>query len=380
MQIHVVQSDDSLFKLGRHYGVDYKIIAKENEIDPGKTLVIGQTIVISEAKPTPKIGVIETNGYAYVNIPDDVLEKTLPHLTYISLFSYEALETGELKPIQAEGESRVLSQAVAARVIPVLVLTNLGKGGNFDPQLASTILSSEASVSKLLDNLVAIMHQKGYNGLDVDFEFVFPSDKTAYESFLGKAATRLHNEGFFISCAIPAKEAPEATSPFAGAYDYATIGNIVDNVTLMTYEWGYASSEPMAVAPIDAVERVSRFAASQMPSSKILMGIPNYGYDWPTPFKPGNIGKTTGIVQAVETARSRSQDIRFDEQAQTPWFQYFENTKQGREVWFEDARSAKAKLSLAARHNLGGFSYWNINRFWPQSWLVQESMYDVAKS
>ena len=46
------------------------------------------------------------------------------------------------------------------------------------------------------------------------------------------------------------------------------------------YEWGYALSEPMAVAPINKVEQVVRFAVSQIPPEKIFMGIPNYGYDW----------------------------------------------------------------------------------------------------
>ena len=46
------------------------------------------------------------------------------------------------------------------------------------------------------------------------------------------------------------------------------------------YEWGYALSEPMAVAPINKVEQVVRFAVSQIRPEKIFMGIPNYGYDW----------------------------------------------------------------------------------------------------
>ena len=48
----------------------------------------------------------------------------------------------------------------------------------------------------------------------------------------------------------------------------------------ITYEWGYALSEPMAVAPIDKVEQVVRFAVSHVPPDKIFLGMPNYGYDW----------------------------------------------------------------------------------------------------
>ncbi len=47
----------------------------------------------------------------------------------------------------------------------------------------------------------------------------------------------------------------------------------------MPYEWGYALSEPMAVAPINKVAQVLSFATSVIPPEKIFMGIPNYGYD-----------------------------------------------------------------------------------------------------
>lgn len=44
-----------------------------------------------------------------------------------------------------------------------------------------------------------------------------------------------------------------------------------------------------------------------------------------------------------------------------------------------DARSIEAKLMLVDRHNLGGVSYWTVNSFFPQNWLVLESMYNVNK-
>ena len=373
MKIHVVASGDSLFGIGQRYGMDYRKIARDNEVGLDQELVVGQTIVVVEPAPS-KIGVVEMNGYAYPNVTDEVLGKTMPGLTYLSVFSYEARQGGEVVAPPQQAEERVIRQAVAARVMPVMVLSNIGTSGNFEPELAKAILNNPAAIGRLLDNLVRIMHQRGYNGLDVDFEYVPPEDGGAYENFLETAAKRFSSEGFSLSCAIPAKEGKDTTSKFAGAYDYSRIGAIVDLVTLMTYDWGHAGSAPMAVAPLPAVERVIRFASTQMQSSKILMGIPNYGYDWP----PKQPGKAIGIVQAVELARKRNQAISYDDTAKAPWFEYYVPGRH--EVWFEDARSVQAKLGMAHKYDLAGFSYWNINRFWPQSWLVMDSMYDVAKS
>ena len=54
-----------------------------------------------------------------------------------------------------------------------------------------------------------------------------------------------------------------------------------------SYEWGYTYGPPMAVAPIGAVRRVVEFALTQMEPGKILLGFPNYAYDWTLPFTAG---------------------------------------------------------------------------------------------
>ena len=380
MVIHVVKEEDSLYSIGKKYGVDYQKIARENEINPEDILVNGQTIVISGVGDKPKLGSIKINGYAYANIADDVLDRTLPFLTFLSLFGYEAREDGSLKPIPIPAaEDKIIAKAIAANVRPAMVVTNIGAGGNFDSNLAHSILNNPVAVDNLIDNLLKVMHAKGYAGLDVDFEFVLPQDREAYNSFLAKCAERMHANGFFISCAIPAKEAENTTDKLTGAYDYAKIGGIVDYVTLMTYDWGYATDGAMAVAPIGRVEATVKFAASQMPSEKILMGIPNYGYDWPTPASRENPGRAIGNTAAVDLARKRNQAISFDEESQAPFFVYYDEEGRRREVWFEDARSVMAKLELAAKYSLGGISYWTINKFWPQNWLVVNSMYEITK-
>ena len=68
--------------------------------------------------------------------------------------------------------------------------------------------------------------------------------------------------------------------------------------------WGYTYGPPMAVAPINQVRRVVEYAVTEIPSGKIDLGIPNYGYDWPLPFVQGQ-SKAQSISNqyAVELAR-----------------------------------------------------------------------------
>jgi len=146
----------------------------------------------------------------------------------------------------------------------------------------------------------------------------------------------------------------------------------------MTYEWGYTAGPPLPVAPINEVRRVLNYAVTAIPRSKILMGIPNYGYVWTLPYTPGSRATTLSNVGAVDLAARVRAAIQFDQTAASPFFTYYEGGRQ-HIAWFEDARSIEAKLRLVNEYNLGGVSYWTIGRYFPQAWLVQDALYNVRK-
>lgn len=82
------------------------------------------------------------------------------------------------------------------------------------------------------------MLEKGYLGLDVDFEYVEERDKEAFFHFLGRARERLHQDGFFLHVDLAPKTHAQQSGPLYAAHDYSVIGAIADSVLLMTYEWG----------------------------------------------------------------------------------------------------------------------------------------------
>ena len=57
----------------------------------------------------------------------------------------------------------------------------------------------------------------------------------------------------------------------------------------MTYEWGYLFGPPMATAPVNMVRQVLDYGVTTIDPNKILMGIPNYAYDWSLPFIQENL-------------------------------------------------------------------------------------------
>lgn len=423
MIIHVVKSGESLYSISRLYKVPYQKIVKDNELTNPNQLVVGQTLVIMEGqrrhivapgqslysisriyginiddllkvnpnisrvtvlypgqvivipeKPT-KLGTIEVNGYAFPDINMDVLRKTLPYLTYLSIFSYEVKQDGSLTTIN---DAPIINIARNAKVAPIMVITNISEG-SFSSDLAHTILTNDQLQNTLLNNVIEALKNKNYHGLDIDFEFIFPADRENYNNFLRKASTRLKSLGYTLATSLAPKTSNEQTGLLYEAHDYSVHGALVDHVIIMTYEWGYTFGEPMAVAPLNEVNKVISYAVTEIPSKKILMGIPNYGYDWTLPYIKGTAAKSLSINEAVDLARKEGAAIQFDLKSQSPFFYYYDDNKKMHIVWFEDARSIRAKLLLVNRYKLGGVSYWTINKYFPQNWLVLSSMYNIVK-
>ena len=424
MYIHVVRPGESIYSIARQYGVSWQKIISDNELENPDQLVVGQTIVILEGnrqhvvqpgeslfliamryqvrvsdiqRANPQItnpanltvgqtitipprdisfGPVEVNGYAFPNINRETLRKTLPHLTYLSIFSYQMNADGSLDTID---DTELIQAARAQRVAPLMVVTNIGEGGGFDSDLASTILNNEELQDTLLNNVINVLQQKNYYGLAIDFEYIYPSDRENYNNFLRKTVSRLRPLGYTVTTALAPKISDTQEGPLYEGHDYPVHGALMDHVILMTYEWGYTYSPPMAVAPINEVRRVLNYAVTAIPRQKIFMGIPNYGYNWTLPYQSGTAAQTISNVNAVNLARRVGAQIQYDPIAQAPFFRYYDENGRQHEVWFEDARSILAKLTLANEFRLGGVSYWTINQYFPQNWLVLDSVYDVVK-
>lgn len=136
----------------------------------------------------------------------------------------------------------------------------------------------------------------------------------------------------------------------------------------------------MAVAPINKVREVVEYAVTQIERDKIFMGIPNYGYNWTLPFVQGTSrAQSLSNVAAVELAGQVGAYIQFDTTAQAPFFNYYDEQWRQHEVWFEDARSIRAKLDLANAFGLWGVGYWNLMRYFPQNWLVLNALYNIRR-
>ena len=424
MQIHVVQPNETFTDIAEQYGLSVSFLQNYNRLPNPEQLVVGQTIVIvrpqsvytvqdgdtletvskqtglttlellqnnpqtilrSELFPGETLVLtfkeqqsrpIDTNGYAYPFIDEAVLRNALPYLTFLTIFGYGFDFDGNL--IYPDDEF-LLALAREYQTAPMLLLSSITAGGGFSSELVSALMEDPQLQETVLNNIFIVMQEKGYVGLDIDFEYIPPENSQGYLDFVNRAVALLNPLGYIVHVDLAPKTSATQAGLLYEAHNYETLGNAANQVLVMTYEWGFTYGPPMAVAPLNQVRRVLEYAITEIPPEKIQMGIPNYAYDWQLPFERGRAATTIGNVRAIEIALQYGAEILYDPLAQTPYFYYTASDCFAHVVWFEDTRSINAKLDLLTELQLSGAGYWNLMRPFPQNWTVLNQKFSITK-
>lgn len=396
--IYVVQRGDTVDSIAEGYGVSVETIIRNNQIVYPYELALGQALFIDLGTRQPYRS-LRSTGYAYPYINETVLADTLPYLSELAIFSYGFTTVGELLP-PALPDDWMIAMALQNGTAPILTLTPLDEQGRFSNYLIHNVVQNQEAVNLLIDNLLTVMTEKGYQGVDIDFEYILAEDRDAFTDFVWQVAERMRANGYHTSVALAPKTSADQKGVLYEGKDYRALGEAADHVLLMTYEWGYTYGPPMAVAPLNQVRRVVEYAVTEIPPQKIDLGIPNYGYDWPLPFVRGETMATSiGNIQAVRIAIEQDAPIQLADVAQSPFFTYLQagnNAPQSggggntiavpediavveHEVWFEDVRSLQGKFDLIREFELGGCGYWQIMRWFAANWELLYKNFFIEK-
>ena len=380
MLIYIVKSGDTVNSIARNYGISSESVIYNNQLPAPYSLTIGQALLLSAETgigaqgeilipSDPDSRFIYVGGYAYPFISRYVLEQTLPYLTDLFIFSYGFTADGMLIPPVLD-DSWMISLSKQYGAAPILTLTPFGPDGQFNNRLISSVVNDLVARETLKNEIIDQMRQRGFEGFDIDFEYILAEDRQAFVDFVVYMREAVNALGYPVSVALAPKSSANQRGLLYEGKDYPALGAAADYVLLMTYEWGYTYGPPMAVAPLNKVRQVVEYALTEIPAEKINLGIPNYGYDWTLPFVRGiSKAETLGNIQAVQRAISFGAPIEYDETAQAPFYHYFSDGME-HEVWFEDVRSMNATFDLIEEYQLRGASYWNIMQLFRANWLL----------
>jgi len=236
--------------------------------------------------------------------------------------------------------------------VPLIPTISNTTDGAWDYPTIAAILHDPTLRARHEDAIVALVAQHGYAGIDVDYENLLASDRADFSAFITELGKELHAAHKLLSVDVFAKATDAGYDQRNVAQDYSVLGKVADQIRLMAYDWHWSSSGPGAIAPLDWVRAVLQYAVTQIPRSKIVLGIPMYGYDW-----VGDRGTLVSWLQAYGIAKKYGAVVHWDVTAQTPWLTY--DTADGAHVvWFENAYSSAAKLALAREFGVHGVYLW----------------------
>jgi spore germination protein len=376
--VDTVLTDDTLQTIAARNGVDTLTLRRLNprlSSNPPKT---GETVTL-KFTDNPEYDFI-TVGYMYDFITESTLRTALPYLTYAIIFGYGFDSQGEILTVN---DDKIIAAASETGTKYLLSLSLITDSGRFDNPNLPRFMTDRIFQDVILSNMLTLIRIKGADGMDLDMEYIPSEYKLEFVSMIRNAANLMHASGYILNVAVAPKTSAEQSGLLYEAHDYRAIGEAADMVFLMTYEWGYKYGPPMAVAPLPNVRQVLDYALTEIPPEKIILGIPNYGYDWRLPYiKDVTAAETISNIEAVDRSVEMGAEIRFDERSASPFYNYPERgilLPQNHVVWFEDVRSVLEKMDLAAENGILGVGYWNVMFPFNQNFLLLVSKYGIAE-
>ena len=367
---YIVEEGDTLYGIAAKFNITIEMLLRNNSFLLNEAFLIpGRELIISYEEER-KMNV-DIFGYAYSFIDQNILSEACLYIDGLFPFSYGFNIDGSLIVMNDTG---LLAAAERFGNEACLVITPLDKNERFNNELVIMLLSDESLWQVLLSNIIEVMIDKGYKALNIDFEFVPAQFREQFVAFANKAHDILNEKGYKLIICVPPKISDTQQGLLYEGMDYEGLGMAADYIFLMTYEWGYKYGPPMAIAPIPSVIKVLAYAVSKIPPEKIYMGIPNYAYDWPLPYKRGETSaETIGNTEAVKRAFRYKTEILYDEQSKAPYYYYKDNGVE-HVLWFEDIRSIAEKYKLIEDYGFTGAGYWNLMREFKQNWTYVNSI------
>jgi hypothetical protein len=256
---------------------------------------------------------------------------------------------------QSQALSDLITRAHAAGDRVVLTVTC------FDQGALDALTSSTTAPTTLAHALVAAIAAKNLDGVNLDFEGTGSADQTGLTNLVTSVSAAVHaaNPHYQVTMDTYASSAGDPN----GFYNIKALAPAVDAFFVMEYQLNLQANSS-AVSPLTSgmfsdTTAVDQYAAS-VPTSKVILGLPYFGIDWPT-----TDGTLTAQATGPATTPSYGQivssghPIYWDQTTDTAWTSYQVGT-QWHETFFEDPTSLYEAAQLAESSNLAGVGIWAL--------------------
>jgi spore germination protein YaaH len=251
------------------------------------------------------------------------------------------------------------------------------------------VLATQESRGMLINQIMTVVEREGYDGVNIDFEYLKSGNRDEFNAFIKELASALRSKEKSLNLSLPAKTEQKDWWP---GYDYETLGKYSDFVVLMAYDKNPGNPEPQS--GVDWVEQVVDYAIARIPAAKVVLGIGYYGYDW---WRSGDSGKyskyavlpekndVTGkitysaILFADELVKKYGLKLSLHEKSGMLYGNYTDESGVQHQIWMESDYSVDAKAKMAVRKGLKGIALWRLGYTSASFWKTVNDNFTAAK-
>ncbi len=303
-------------------------------------------------------------GYHLANNQDglEIIKGNNRYLNGIIPTWLEVTDNGTLVESGNRLEKEILEKLVNREAISPLV-----QNYSLNSEVSNRLISDKNAVRKAVENMTNYLEKNTLKSLNLDLEGVKYNNKDKFNKFVEMLVDAFHKKNFKLGLSIPAKTENNRDQTWSGAYQYDFLGQMVDSIMVMAYDYHWPGGTPGPIAPLPWVRDVIDYAIIEIPLEKIYLGIGFYGYDW----ELGSENKARGLVYSqIKGLQDKYKTVvEWDQETQSPYLKYTDEEEQ-HEVWFENSQSIIKKLGLVKEFQLAGVAFWRLGQEDPGLWQL----------
>lgn len=234
-------------------------------------------------------------------------------------------------------------------------------------ETTSEILNDYKLREQLINNIITIVMTYDLDGINLDFENMYETDKNMYSRLVIELAPRLKELGKVLSVDVTA---PDGSPEWSLCYNRNLIGEVADYIVFMGYDQnGISSPKEGTTAGCDWVEaNIKKFLGQEeVDANKIILGTPFYTRVWSE--ENGKINSKVIDMDDIYSSLPEGTKIEWDDSLKQNYAEYQKGGKTYK-IWIEDSESLRYKLELVNTYNLAGAAYWEKDRETDDVWDI----------